>query len=81
MFLFLYLLMLTQASTVTATPNMFLSLLPTAAISAISWMLRKKLMSTKNTETDATEAGDVETASHGESETVNSERIPLLSAD
>ena len=81
MFLFLYLLMLTQASTITATPNMFLSLLPTAAISAISWMLRKKLMTTKNTETDATEAGDVETTSHGESETVNSERIPLLSAD
>ena len=43
------------ASAITTTPNTFLSLLPTAAISAISWMLRKKFMNTddvSNTDTD-----------------------------
>ena len=80
MFLFLYLLMLSRASVITTTPNTFLSLLPTAAISAISWMLRKKFMNTRNTDTDIT-AGDMETISrHSEPDTVNSELIPLLSA-
>lgn len=126
MFLFLYLLVLSRASTITTTPNTFLSLLPTVAISAVSWMLRKKFTSTNdNTYTDPTAdqiletestsqntagrgdedntnnsaneeenrdqngntqseiagnaTGDTETISHGESDTVDSEQLPLMS--
>ena len=48
MFEFLYSLVLNRASAITTVPNTLLSLLPSAAISGISWMLRKKFMSTSD---------------------------------
>ena len=48
MFDFLYSLVLSRASAITTVPNTLLSLLPSTAISGISWMLRKKFMSTSD---------------------------------
>ena len=58
MFQVLYALVLSRASAIASIPNTFLSLLPTAAISVVSWILRKKFTNTyvenANTETNPT---------------------------
>ena len=88
MFLVLYGLVLSRASAITTTPNTFLSLLPTAAVSGISWIPRKKFINAEgkndqntpkdNTNNGGNSSGSMEATSRDEPDAVDSELIPLL---